>query len=54
MAIVAGSLAVLLAVGTASQATELPFFGKESSAQDAPGDGAFVFYFSAGAVDGAP
>ncbi|TAP44037.1 hypothetical protein [Arthrobacter sp. S39] len=36
MAIVAGSLAVLLAVGTASQATELPFFGKESSAQDAP------------------
>ena len=37
MAIVAGSLAVLLAVGTASQATELPFFGKESSAQDAPG-----------------
>ena len=37
MAVVAGSLAVLLAVGTASQATELPFFGKESSAQDAPG-----------------
>ena len=37
MAIAAGSLAVLLAVGTASQATELPFFGKESSAQDAPG-----------------
>ena len=36
LAIVAGSLAVLLAVGTASQATELPFFGKESSAQDAP------------------
>lgn len=36
MAVVAGALAVVLAVGTASQATELPFFGKESSAQDAP------------------
>lgn len=37
MAVVAGALAVVLAVGTASQATELPFFGKESSAQDSPG-----------------
>lgn len=37
MAVVTGALAVLLAVGSASQATELPFFGKESSAQDAPG-----------------
>ncbi|HEY8700778.1 MAG TPA: hypothetical protein VIM08_07425 [Arthrobacter sp.] len=37
MAVAVGALAVLLAVGTASQATELPFFGKESSAQDASG-----------------
>ncbi|UZX03606.1 hypothetical protein F8G81_14005 [Arthrobacter sp. CDRTa11] len=36
MAVVTGALAVVLAVGTASQATELPFFGKEASAQDAP------------------
>lgn len=36
MAVVTGALAVVLAVGTASQATELPFFGNESSAQDAP------------------
>ena len=35
MAVVAGALGVLLAVGAAGQATELPFFGKESSAQDA-------------------
>lgn len=37
MAVVAGAFAVLLGVGAASQATELPFFGKESSAQAAPG-----------------
>lgn len=37
MAVVAGALGVLLAVGAAGQATELPFFGKESSAQDARG-----------------
>jgi hypothetical protein len=36
MAVVTGALAVVLAVGTASQATELPFFGKEASAQDTP------------------
>ena len=36
MAVVAGALAVVLAVGTASQATELPFFGNESFPQDAP------------------
>lgn len=37
MAVVAGAFAVLLGVGAASQATELPFFGKETSAQEAPG-----------------
>lgn len=37
MAVVAGALAVLLAVGTASQANELRFFGEESSVQDAAG-----------------
>jgi hypothetical protein len=37
MAVVAGALGVLLAVGAAGQASELPFFGKESTAQDAPG-----------------
>lgn len=37
MAVVAGALGVLLAVGAAGQATELPFFGKESSVQDARG-----------------
>ncbi|MGX9899406.1 hypothetical protein ACW0JT_05065 [Arthrobacter sp. SA17] len=37
MAVVAGAFAVLLGVGAASQATELPFFGKEASAQEAPG-----------------
>ena len=37
MAVVAGALAVLLGVGAASQATELPFFGKESSTQGAAG-----------------
>lgn len=37
MAVVAGALGVLLAVGAAGQAAELPFFGKESSAQDARG-----------------
>jgi hypothetical protein len=35
MAVVAGAFAVLLGVGAATQAAELPFFGKESSAQDA-------------------
>lgn len=37
MAVVAGAFAVLLGVGAATQAAELPFFGKESSAQDAAG-----------------
>lgn len=37
MAIVAGAFVVLLGVGAASQATDLPFFGKESSAQEAAG-----------------
>lgn len=37
MAVVAGAFAVLLGVGAASQATELPFFGKETSVQEAPG-----------------
>lgn len=35
VAMVAGAFVVLLGVGAASQATELPFFGKESSAQEA-------------------
>ena len=37
MAMVAGAFVVLLGVGAASQAAELPFFGKESSAQEAAG-----------------
>jgi hypothetical protein len=37
MAVVAGAFAVLIGVGAATQAAELPFFGKESSAQDAAG-----------------
>ena len=38
MAVVAGTAAVLLGVGTASQATMLPFFGQQSSAQEHAGE----------------
>lgn len=39
MAVAAGAVALLVAVGSAGQAADLPFFGKESSAQDAQARG---------------